>query len=158
MHRASSTEEWTGLATGTSESRCPFRQLDNGRMDHQRNETGMEALLTVLRMTDSRGTTQSRVTLSLRRSSPSTPPAAAAADTREDGWATGRAETVTLDSHAIRTMTSGKSPLDRHPGPSLLLPFLSLSSPGCPSSSIWATGSAFVFLLSACLLLLLRFL
>ena len=112
---------------------------------HQRNEAGMEALLTVLRMTDSRGTTQSRVTLSLRRSSPSTPPAAAAASTREDGWATGRAETVTLDSHAIRTMTSGKSPLDRHPGPSLLLPFLSLL-PWMPVFFDLGNGFGFRFL------------
>ena len=33
---------------------------------------------------------------------------------------------MTWGGHAIRSMTSGKSPLDRHPGPSLLLPFLSL--------------------------------
>ena len=66
MRRASSTEEWTGLAADTSESRCLFSQLDNDRMDHQRNEAEMEALLTVLRMTDSRGTTQSRIIFSLR--------------------------------------------------------------------------------------------
>ena len=71
-------------------------------------------------------------------------PAAAAANIREDGRATGRAETVTLDSRVIRSMTSGKSPLDGIQG-RLFCYLFSLLSPGCPSSSIWATESAFVF-------------
>ena len=55
---------------------------------------------------------------------------------REDGWATGRAETVTLGSHVIRSMYSGKRPLDRHPGPSLL----SLFSPSPLDARLLRSG------------------
>ena len=85
---------------------------------------------------------QSWIALSLHRSTPPNP--GSGSRIREDGWAKGRAETVTLGSHVIRSMPTGKRPLDRHPGP-FLLSLFSLFSPGCPSSSIWITESAFVF-------------